>query len=86
MKNNKLNLPKKSWSYADKLYLKQKKNGSKGWCRHLHPLRRVTLIDYENDETIEEMACNLCGKIMTQVDIEKREKDLKKFEDLKNNK
>lgn len=56
-----------------------KKKIDKAPCRHLIPLKTITLYNTEDDQIIDEQACPKCGEIMTPSILEQRRIDLKKF-------
>ena len=68
---------------ARSLYIKQKLDSTSWQCRHLKPLKRITLLDYKNDETIDVEVCPQCDKIMEDEDIKQRNINLKKWDKAK---
>ena len=59
-------------------YVRQKREVAMKQCRHLKPLKRITFIDSEHDETIDEFACD-CGRVLSPSEFVTREKLLIKF-------
>ncbi len=75
-----LKFNKKPRSNIDKLFREQKVKDSS--CRHLQKLRTVTH-HYGVDESIDVIHCDICGAVMSDSMIEKREKLIYKFKKLK---
>lgn len=71
------------FSLQEKEYRRQKTKIANKYCRHLKALERVKITDFDSDTIEEYIACTQCGYIMTKEDLEKRERLLIKFKNLK---
>lgn len=67
---------------AELEYRRQKSKVSDRNCRHLKPLKRITILDKALDETIDIMTCSMCHKELDDSDLEKRKQTLLKFKNI----